>query len=130
MDTEAVFHLALRRDWEAAQPAGEYRVSTLGRTLEQEGFIHASYRHQVQGVRDAFYADVRDELVLLEIDQRAVGVPVVPEVPAGGREAFPHVYGPLPVAAVVDVHPVSGPDVWSAVASRNRRTRDAETRST
>lgn len=125
-----VFHLALRRDWDAALLAGEYRVSTRGRTLEHEGFIHASYRHQVQGVRDAFYADVRDGLVLLEIDQHAVGAPLVPEVPAGGREAFPHLYGPLPVAAVVDVHPVSGPDVWSAVAPRNRRTRDADTRRT
>jgi glutathione S-transferase len=36
--TEPLFHLALRRDWEAAQAAGESRVSTLGRTLEQDGF--------------------------------------------------------------------------------------------
>lgn len=127
---ERVFHLALRADWDAALRTGEYRVSTRGRTLEHEGFIHASYRHQVQRVRDTFYADVQDGLVLLEIDLGAVGAPVVAEVPADAREAFPHLYGPLPVAAVVEVHPVSGRDVWSAVESRKRRTRDADTRST
>ena len=61
---EHLFHLALASDWAAAQEAGDYRVSTRGRTLEQEGFIHASYAHQVQGVRDAFYRDVTEPLVL------------------------------------------------------------------
>jgi uncharacterized protein (DUF952 family) len=113
--TEPLFHLALRRDWEAAVRSGEYRVSTLGRTLEQEGYVHASYRHQVQGVRDGFYADAPDDLVLLEIDPGLVGVPVVVEVPDGGAEAFPHLYGPLPTRAVVAAHPVAGRDVWAGM---------------
>jgi uncharacterized protein (DUF952 family) len=106
--TERLFHLALRRDWEAAKEAGEYLVSTRGRTLAEEGFLHASYGHQWQGVRDAYYADVTEPLVLLEVDPALLGVPVVEEVPAGGDEAFPHVYGPLPVAAVVAVRELSG----------------------
>lgn len=116
MATEPLFHLALRHDWESALRAGEYRVSTLGRTLEQEGYLHASYRHQVQGVRDGFYADVPDDLVLLEIDPGRLDVPVVVEVPDGGAEAFPHLYGPLPTAAVVAVHRVTGPDAWAGVS--------------
>ena len=103
MATERLFHLALRRDWEAAQVAGDYRVSTRGRTLAEEGFLHASYAHQWQGVRDAYYADVTEPLVLLEVDPALLDVPVVEEVPAGGDEAYPHVYGPLPVSAVVSV---------------------------
>jgi len=106
--TERLFHLALRRDWEEAKEAGEYRVSTRGRTLAEEGFLHASYAHQWQGVRDAYYADVSEPLVLLEVDPALLDVPVVEEVPAGGDEAFPHVYGPLPVAAVVTVRELSG----------------------
>jgi len=106
--TERLFHLALRRDWEAAREAGEYRVSTRGRTLAEEGFLHASYAHQWQGVRDAYYADVSEPLVLLVVDPALLDVPVVEEVPAGGDEAFPHVYGPLPVAAVVTVRELSG----------------------
>ena len=108
MATERLFHLALRRDWEEAKEAGEYRVSTRGRTLAEEGFLHASYAHQWQGVRDAYYADVSEPLVLLEVDPALLDVPVVEEVPAGGDEAFPHVYGPLPVAAVVTARELSG----------------------
>jgi uncharacterized protein (DUF952 family) len=104
--TEHLFHVALRRDWEAAQQAGDYRVSTVGRTLEEEGFLHASYEHQWQGVHDAFYAGVDEPLVLLEIDPALLDVPVVVEVPDGAHQAFPHIYGPLPVAAVVVARPI------------------------
>jgi uncharacterized protein (DUF952 family) len=106
--TERLFHVAFGRDWEAAKEAGEYRVSTRGRTLAEEGFLHASYAHQWQGVRDAYYGDVTEPLVLLEVDPGLLDVPVVDEVPAGGAEAFPHVYGPLPVAAVVAVRELTG----------------------
>lgn len=101
-----IHHLALAADWAAAQRAGDYRISTLGRTLEEEGFVHAAHAHQVAGVADRFYAGVDDELVLLVIDPDRLDVPVVEEVPAGAAEAFPHVYGPIPVAAVVEVRPV------------------------
>jgi uncharacterized protein (DUF952 family) len=106
---ERIFHVALLADWEAAQRAGEYRISTRGRSLEEEGFLHASYAHQWPGVRDAFYADVDQPLVLLEIDPDLVGAPVVVEAPPGaepGAEEFPHVYGPLRVGAVVAVRPL------------------------
>jgi uncharacterized protein (DUF952 family) len=106
--TERLFHLALRRDWEEAKESevGEYRVSTRGRTLAEEGYLHASYAHQWQGVRDAYYADVTEPLVLLEVDPALLDVPVVVETPEGADEAFPHIYGPLPVTAVVDVRPL------------------------
>jgi uncharacterized protein (DUF952 family) len=106
--TERLFHVAFGRDWEAAKEVGEYRVSTRGRTLAEEGFLHASYAHQWQGVRDAYYGDVTEPLVLLEVDPGLLDVPVVDEVPAGGAEAFPHVYGSLPVAAVVAVRELTG----------------------
>ncbi len=107
MATEpSIFHLALRSDWESAMATGDYRVSTRGRSLEQEGYLHASFAHQVDRVRRRYYADVTQPLVLLEVDRALTGVPVVDEVPDGGNEAYPHVYGPLPVTAVVAVHDV------------------------
>jgi len=108
-----LFHIALRRDWEAAAgagPGGRYEVSTRGVTLAEQGFIHCSLRHQVLDVADARYAGL-DDLVLLVIDPALIGVPVRYEPPAPGVEEFPHVYGPLPVSAVVDVLPFTrGPD--------------------
>ena len=106
MATECLFHVALLADWEAAQQAGDYRVSTIGRSLEDEGFLHASFAHQWRGVLAAYYAGVTEPLVLLEVDPELLDVPVLVETPEGADQAFPHLYGPLPVAAVVDVHPL------------------------
>jgi glutathione S-transferase len=98
-----IFHIALPDDWAAAQAAGEYTVSTRGVSLADEGFIHAGEDlEQVEFVRSLAYADVAD-LVLLVIDESKLGVPVKREaVPQVGR-TFPHIYGPVPVAAVVEV---------------------------
>lgn len=97
-----LFHLTEPEIWAAAVRAGEYRMSTRGRTLAEEGFIHCSLRHQVRGVADALYADV-DHLVLLVIDDSRLAGPVRFEVPEPGAEAYPHIYGPLPVGAVSEV---------------------------
>jgi uncharacterized protein (DUF952 family) len=84
--------------------AGRYEVSTRGRTLAEEGFIHAAFERQVEAVLDRYYADV-DDVVLLVIDRGAVGAPVIDEIVAGER--YPHIYGALPVAAVVDAVPTA-----------------------
>ena len=104
--TGPIFHLALADDWRAAEERGEYRVSTRGASLDDVGFLHASHGHQVAGVAQRYYADVTEELVLLVIDPDRLDVPLVEEVPPGGDEAFPHIYGPLPVSAVVEVRAV------------------------
>lgn len=102
-----IFHIATVADWEAAQASGSYTTSTLGRTLEDEGFLHASREDQWEGVRDRFYADVTEPLVLLVIETELLDVPVVEEVPAPGMtETFPHIYGPLDPAAVRQTRPV------------------------
>lgn len=102
--SEHIFHLALVADWAVAQEIGSYRISTLGRTLEQEGFIHASREDQWRAVRTRFYADVPEELVLLEIDPTILTSPVVVETVPGTDEEFPHIYGPINLDAVVATH--------------------------
>lgn len=91
-------------DWHAAQRGGAYTLSTRDRTLEDVGFIHCSYAHQVAGVANAIYSGERD-LVLLVIDPERLTAPLRPEPPAQGAEAYPHIYGPLNLDAVVDVRP-------------------------
>lgn len=98
-----IFHLALRSDWEAARKTGAYATSTLGRTLAEEGYIHASRGDQWQGVRDRHYSGVTEPLVLLAIDTDRLTSPVVEEAPPGADETFPHVYGPINTDAVVQV---------------------------
>ena len=100
-----VFHVALPRDWKAAQRAGEYTVSTRGRSLEEEGFIHCSFADQVEGIANRYYSDL-DELVLLTVDPSLLSSELVVEEPfPGAPERYPHVYAPIPVSAVVDTTP-------------------------
>lgn len=112
-------HLAMPDDWAAAQAAGEYRMSTRGVSLDQEGFIHCSFDHQVLGVASRFYADV-DELVLLRLDPSLLGSEVVVEPPfPGSVEHFPHIYGPIPLTAVISATPWHrDPDGWAEPTAR------------
>ena len=102
-----LYHLAFVDHWDEAQRTGEYRWSTRGMTLDEVGFIHAAHPAQLGGVAERFYADVDpQDLVVLEIDPArltAAGIDVIeePANPADPTsERFPHIYGPLPVAAV------------------------------
>ncbi len=105
-----ILHLALRTDWDAARESGVYPWSTRGLTVEQVGYVHASFEHQWRGVRERFYADLRDdELILLVVDESRLSSPVVVERLDGAPDDFPHVYGPLEVTAVVDTRDVTPP---------------------
>lgn len=101
LNDDEILHMALPEDWEAARAAGEYRVSTRGRSLDEVGFIHGSRADQIETVANAFYPDL-SELVLLHIepDLLDADVRIEPGAP-GGDELFPHVYGPIPTRAVV-----------------------------
>ena len=99
-----IHHIASAEDWERARSTGAYRMSTRGRTLDEEGFIHCSRAGQVAAVADRFYRGVTG-LVLLTIDERRLTSEVRYEFVPGADESFPHVYGPLNVDAVVRVEP-------------------------
>lgn len=100
-----VLHLAERAAWEAARRSGAYRPAS----LDVEGFVHCSTPAQATGVANAFYRG-RTDLVLLVVDADRLGpslrweAPAHPSAPAGevpAGDRFPHVYGPIPVAAVL-----------------------------
>jgi len=97
-----ILHFCGRADWEAALATGTYSADS----LETEGFIHCSTRDQFLRPANALAAG-RTDLVLLQVDEAALPVKY-DETPDG---VFPHVYGPIPVAAVIAVHDFPpGPD--------------------
>ena len=114
-----IYHLALHHEWDKAATLGDgYRRSTLGTSLADEGFNHCSFGHQVQRIADLVYRG-RDDVLLLTIDPGRLDDEVRVETPDGGVEGFPHLYGPLPIDAVVRVEPVgAGPDGRLDAASR------------
>ena len=102
---ERIFHIATESDWRQTLETGTYTTSTVGRTLEEEGYIHASRRDQVQGVFDRYYRPLGERLVLLTIDPARLSDAEVVVEPVGD-DSYPHVYGPVNRSAVVDVVPL------------------------
>src|SRR3954447_2783060 len=97
----AILHITSRDGWDAAALAGNYR----GDTLATEGFIHCSTPDQVVRVANARFSG-RTDLVLLRIDPARLNSDLRWEMSEPG-EAFPHIYGPLNLDAVIDVLPFS-----------------------
>lgn len=95
---DSVFHLATAPDWEAR--GDDYRAPS----LETEGFIHCSTARQVSDVARRHFRDDND-LVLLTIDPAVVESEIVYEDLYGLGEEYPHVYGPLPMAAILSAVP-------------------------
>jgi uncharacterized protein (DUF952 family) len=107
-----ILHVADIGEWTAARTTGRYEISSRGRTLADEGFIHASTSAQAPGVLSSFYADLDPAtltLLVIDIDaSEAAGSPVRWDDVPGRPDPFPHVYGPIVPAAVVAELPVVG----------------------
>jgi uncharacterized protein (DUF952 family) len=94
-----IHHLALQAEWdEAVARGGPYLRSTIGQSLAEVGFIHCSFDGQVEQTAKLFYAH-RDDVVVLTIDTKRLDAEVRVE------DGFPHIYGPLPLDAVIDARP-------------------------
>lgn len=101
-----IYHLAFKKDWDQAQTRGEYRQSTKGRTLEEQGFIHGCAKPaQVDQVANAFYRGDSNLLVLI-IDEAKVRSEVRHDPVPGFDTPLPHIYGPLNPDAVIDAVPL------------------------
>ena len=101
----SIFHIAYPADWAQATEQGEYRVSTRGRTLEEQGFIHAGEANQVEPVANMIYSD-DDDLIVLVIDPKALSSELRYDEVPGWSDPFPHIYGPLNIDAVTNTLPL------------------------
>ena len=95
---ERLLHITTAPAWNAAQAQGAY----LADSLAAEGFIHCSTPTQVVWVANMRFHG-RTDLILLHIDPSKLDADVRYENLEGGEWLFPHVYGPIPVSAVVAV---------------------------
>jgi uncharacterized protein (DUF952 family) len=100
-----LYHLIPRGEWDGSPDP--YLPSGFG----DLGFIHLSTSEQIDTPGRALFAG-RADIVLLVIDRRRIpdeirfeeGDPPLPGV------LFPHLYGPLPRDAVIDVLPYRAPE--------------------
>lgn len=100
-DLSDVLHITTPGDWAEAQRTGTVRPAS----LDDEGFVHCSTRSQLAGTLARHFAG-DGPLVGLVLDLPSLGslggVELRWEESRPG-ERYPHVYGPLPVGAVVAV---------------------------
>jgi uncharacterized protein (DUF952 family)/GNAT superfamily N-acetyltransferase len=104
---DVLLHLVEPAAWRAALADGALRPPS----LESVGLVHLSTPEQVHVPAQALFPGRRD-LVLLVVDPARLTAPVrmepgVPPHPDGFL--FPHLYGPLPTAAVIAVVPYRPP---------------------
>ena len=103
-----MLHLITESEWAAVQVAG----LIVPPSLEAEGFVHCTDGDEMMlGVANRFYSSIAEMVLALTLDESLLSAKVVREPPAhpDGRPAepdaplFPHVYGPVEVAAVTAV---------------------------
>jgi len=95
-----LLHITTRSSWLAAKKSSLYRTES----LDTEGFIHCSTLDQVTAVADSFYRG-QQGLVVLVIAPDRVQAEIRFEDCYETGQAFPHIYGPLPLRAVINVIP-------------------------
>lgn len=91
---DVAFKILSRADWRAALAEGRYDGSAADRA---DGYIHLSAADQLEATAAKHYAGQAD-LMLVEVDLTALGDALIWE-PSRGGALFPHIYGPLPIAA-------------------------------
>lgn len=94
-DPRTIYHMCRREEWEAARASGSYPGSSQDAA---DGFIHFSTAAQVAGSAATHRAG-QDGLVVVAADAARLGDALRWE-PSRGGTLFPHLHGPLPLAAV------------------------------
>ena len=103
---QPIYHMCRLTEWRAAEAGGFYPGSSQDAA---DGFIHFSTAAQV-AASAAKHRAGQAGLVLLAVDPVRLGEALKWE-PARGGQLFPHLYGPLPVTAVVRADDLPlGPD--------------------
>ena len=97
-----IYHLTEPERWAQSLAEGVHTGSSRGVELADEGFIHCSTAEQWPDTRARYYGDL-DTVLLLHVDESLVDSDVVYEQLGAAPAPFPHIYGPLPLAAVVHV---------------------------
>ena len=100
MTVETAYKIFTADQWQQFQRDGLFQGAPVDLA---DGYIHLSCAEQLQGTLDKHFCG-QSGLVIAEIDLRLLGSTVRWEVSRGGA-LFPHVYGPLPKAAVRNWRP-------------------------
>jgi uncharacterized protein (DUF952 family) len=97
----AIYKICDAALWREAERARIFRGAGVD---AQDGFIHFSTASQLAETAAKHFAGA-DSLMLIAVDAPALGAALKWE-PSRGGALFPHLYGPLPLEAVLWVRPL------------------------
>lgn len=92
-----IYHIVLPETWGKYKDETEYEAESLA----TEGFIHCSYKNQLDEVLERYYKDA-EKVLILHINSHFLTAKLISE-PSTGGEFYPHVYGAINRTAIVDV---------------------------
>ena len=91
-----IFKIATSADWAATERARSFAGSAHDKA---DGFIHFSTASQLAETMRLYYAG-QNELVLIAVDDAALGAALKWERSESRGEDFPHLFADLPLSAV------------------------------
>jgi uncharacterized protein (DUF952 family) len=101
-----IYKILTQAEWDAALARGVFEGSAVDL---QDGYIHFSAADQAAETARRYFSGIPD-LVILAVRAEALG-PALKWEPSRGGALFPHLYGPLDPALVVETRDVRlGPD--------------------
>ncbi len=92
-----IYHIVLPEFWEKFKDEYDYEAES----LRTEGFIHCSYRNQLDEVLKRYYKDAK-KVLILHINPHLLISELVAE-PSTNREIYPHIYGKINKSAIANV---------------------------
>ena len=96
-----VYKIIAADTWQAATASGAF----IGAGIDlNDGYIHLSTGAQARRTAELYFKG-QDNLVLVAVDGSSLGAALKYE-PSRGGDLFPHVYGPLPLTAVLSMRPL------------------------
>jgi uncharacterized protein (DUF952 family) len=92
-----IYHIVLPEVWEKFKNEYEYEAESLA----SEGFIHCSYRNQLDDVLARYYKNA-GKVLILHINLHYLTAKFIAE-PSTNRDIYPHIYGKINKSAIVNV---------------------------
>lgn len=92
-----IFHIVLPEIWESFADKNEYEAESLA----TEGFIHCSYRNQVDEVLERYYKNT-ERVLILEINPHLLTSELISEL-STNSEYYPHIYGKINKTAITNI---------------------------
>lgn len=96
MKNVKIYKIVLAEEWQEAQKSGVFAGSAID---AHDKFIHFSDEMQVKATAERYFRG-QDDLLLVAADAACLGEALKWE-PSRGGALFPHLYGTLPMSAIV-----------------------------